>query len=486
MNNYLEHFKKICSIPHPSHHTSAIADYIVEVANSKGLDYYRDKYNNVIVYKGALNIKSMRRSSVILQSHIDMVPVFPEGVDASKTPVKLIVDNSMLRTNGTSLGADNGIGVAYMLSILEDDKMDLPPIEALFTADEEVGMIGAENLDASRLSSKYLINLDGDRENEIVVSCAGGEEVKIVAEFDSYVFAKSEGVKVSLEIFGLKGGHSGIDIDKGRANAIKSAIRILKHVSHAFDIMFISISSGALSNVIPSSCVISFLIKEEDLEGVRNLLKVRLKEMRKHFLDAEPQFNARINYVKNAKCKALQISSQYLLDQLDKMPCGPLEVDKDENVILSSNIGAVKANSNGLVFTVLVRSNDDDKRKNLIRKIDDDFNFEIKDSFEKTVVKLYSKSISSYPAWRRRETSFLRSLVMESYKSLNRKDMIIKSTHGGLECGVLGSKFNSSVDMVSIGPDIFAAHSADEHINIKSADNTYALLETVLKNWNLR
>ena len=484
--NYLDYFREICSIPHVSHHTGGISDYLVAFADSNGLESFRDDSGNVVIRKKAAGFRRNRQSPVILQAHMDMVGVCTDGRDMTREPIRPIFEGDIISADASSLGADNGIGMSYILDILADKKLKSPEIEAVFTADEEDGMEGVRNFDFSKLNASFVINLDSECEDEVCVSSAGGMNEEIRIGFNDGFYRLESGVLSEITIFGLKGGHSGNQIHKRRANAIICLVRLLRELSLRHDIRFVSISGGSARNVIPSRASASVLYCGFDFESFRKDFKETLADLRKKHLKSDPDFDAEVVWRKDSKVKSLSSMNSKLFEMLSSLPDGLMESDADGNAVTSLNFGMADFNKEEkvLTFKALVRSNIDSHRNELADKVRLVFEG---DNSLKSPVSAFSYVVNTdqeYGAWQRREKSALLDFFLKTHKRKLDKNPKVTSTHGGLECGYF-SQGIKDCDLISIGPDISDVHSVKEKAFASSCERIMGVLKAMLENWEL-
>jgi len=459
-----EYFKEICSIPHGSGDMEKIAEYCIEFALSNQLKYERDSANNVIIYKNGS--KGYENSApIILQGHLDMVcqKTSDSNIDFSKDGIESYTDGEFIKANNTSLGADNGIAVSMILAILSDNSLAHPPIEAVFTTDEEIGMIGASKLDFSLLSAKKMINIDSEEADTITVSCAGG------SDFSARIPVKREnknGVKAELTLKGLKGGHSGIEIDKGRINADILMGRVLNSIDN---ISLISLNGGDKGNAIPNRCTAEILCDNYDefrpcAEGVLNTIKREISARESDF-DYEIKLIGQGEYDTFADSKSI-ITALYCA------PCGICEMSAeiDGLVETSLNLGILKTEKDAVLMHFALRSNKQSALIALQDKLSAYFSL-----FGATVT-----TSGHYPPWEFNENSVLREQYREIYKNATGKEVKVEAIHAGLECGVFASGIKG-LDCIAIGPDLFDVHTVNERLDIASTrmifDNLLKILE---------
>lgn len=460
MNKFFEIFREISSIPRCSGNEEKIAGWIIKRAESMGYGWNIDEAGNVCV-----KVDNNSNNTVVLQNHMDMVcEKTPESShDLTKDPIKIIREGDWLKADSTSLGADNGAGIAISLLVAEDNTFEKPNLELLFTVDEERGLIGANNLGDKLLTGKYLINLDTEDEDEIIIGCAGGRDT-LVKKSVSFEDSVSENV-FRLSISGLKGGHSGLDIDKKRDNAIKILGSVLKNIHiNGFKVKIIDIEGGTAHNAIPrnASAVFETDASLNDLKAIAESTDNRCKKTFKELSNPE-------SITKTASIKESADILQFInnvhhgvFSYMDSIP------DKVET---SSNL-AVAAIRNGFVeFLVSQRGSD----KPVLNKLTK----EIEKSAENAGAEFTTGN--EYPGWKPDHNSHLLQTAKQSYISVFGKEAKVDAVHAGLECGIIGSIY-SGMEMISIGPTIHYAHSPDEKLKISSVENTISLLKEIFEN----
>lgn len=467
------YFEEITKIPRCSMHEEQIADYLCKFAKDRNLEHYRDSANNVIIVKkpspGYEDVEP-----IILQGHMDMVceKIFESKHDFSKDPIDFIVDRDLIIAKETTLGADNGVAVAMMLALLDEENLQNPRLECLFTTNEESGMTGARNLDSSPLTAKRLINLDSEEEGVATVACAGGQRSLLIYKIEREEF-KDKRDFYELSISGLKGGHSGTSIDKGYANAIVRLARALYRLNEKFDIKLISINGGVKENAIPRRASAKLAIKPEDLNEVR-LLIIRLnaeyvKELGKIDPDVRLNFEAsqeeKYHYKDELKDKVISV--------LNVIPNGVLTFSKDIPGLVesSSNLGVIREEDDELTIISTLRSS-----RGSLKEFLSDKNKILAEAFGAEY-----KVVSNYPEWQYEDHSEVRDLVADSYLKLFNKNIEFYAIHGGLECAIFKETIGS-IDMVSIGPSMSGIHAPGESLSISSTKRVYELLKEVLKN----
>lgn len=466
------YFEKICAIPHGSGNTAQMTDFIVEFAKEHSLTYISDKLGNVIVYKGGS--KGYENSKpVILQGHIDMVCEknfeFAAKHDFKKDPLKLVLTDEYVYAKGTTLGGDDGIAVAYMLAILDGDYVH-PPIECVFTVDEEEGMYGAHALDTSYLKGKTLLNLDNEEEGEILTSCAGGSGIvcRIPVRY-----CEMQGIKCNLVICGLQGGHSGTEIDKYRGNANLLMGRMLHFISKNISFDIASLNGGLQDNAIPRESKAEILVHEQDVDKlydlVRDFEEIILNEYRgieNNITIYCETFDMVTKSVLTPKTKERALFLLMTIpDGIQKM-----SMDTEHLVQTSSNAGIMRLLDDCFELIVSVRSSVTseklalrDKMQYLTETIGGQFTVE-----------------SDYPAWEYREESPLRNIVFDAFQSVYGRNPRLVGIHAGLECGIFFQKI-PDLDIVSFGPTIENIHTPKERLDIESTKRTWEFLLKILE-----
>lgn len=467
-----KHFDKICSIPHPSKHEEKIVAALVEFAKANNIEHKVDETGNVIMRKPAS--KGMENcKGVILQAHVDMVPQKNNDTkhDFEKDPILPRINGEWVCATGTTLGADNGIGAAAALAVLEDKELVHGPIEALFTIDEETGMTGAFGLKAGELKGDILLNLDSETEGELYVGCAGGVDATI--RFDFKKEAMPAGYQaLTLSVKGMKGGHSGMDIILGRGNANKTLFRVLKALEK-LDCRLGEINGGSLRNAIPREAFCTIAIPTAKLSEAKAEVK-NLESIVKNELSAvEPDVT--ISLEETCSCSFLidQDTARRVIRTVYACPNGIYRMsDSMENLVeTSSNLAIVKTEGEQVVACALLRSSVDTAKADFAEMM-------------ASVVELAGGKIEftgGYPGWKPNMHSPILETMTATYKKLFGRTPKVMAIHAGLECGLLGGVYKNW-DMISFGPTIKHPHSPDEKVNINSVKLFWDYLTETLKN----
>ena len=472
MKNYkrvFEIFDEISAIPRGSGNMKKIADFCVEFAEKNSLEYIRDASDNVVIFKnGTFSLKNEK--PIILQGHLDMVcqqtPDSTHNFEISGPQV--IVDGDFLKANNTTLGADNGIAVAMIMAILESEDIVHPPIEAVFTTDEEVGMFGAIALDCTPLKSKRMINLDSEEDDTVTVSCAGGSEFKISVPVNR---TQKTGTLVTITLKGLKGGHSGVEIDKGRVNANILAGRILNHLNINNDFEIVSINGGDKSNAITPICAIQLVTSNsekffEDVNEYFNIIKSEISAR-------EPDFSPTIDIGEIGEYDTIgRELTDKLIYFLLNAPNGIVEMSSEIKGLVqtSLNLGILKTIDNEIIANFSLRSNKVSALNFLEERL-------------KTYVKCIGgncETFGHYPPWEFKNNSQLQNSYIECYKNFYNNEPKVEAIHAGLECGVFCSKIDK-LDCIAIGPSMFEVHTVNEKLSISSTENFFKLLLNLLE-----
>lgn len=462
------YFEEITKIPHGSGNMNGIATFCENFAKEHNLKYFRDEANNVVIYKDGT--KGFEESSpVILQGHIDMVSqkTADSTIDFLKDPLELYIDGDFLKAKNTTLGADDGIGAALILSVLESDDIAHPPIEAVFTTDEEIGMLGAAKLDMSKLSGKKLINIDIFSEGNACVSCAGGADIKMHI---NYIKTNVVGKKITLIIDGLKGGHSGGKINDGRINANILAGRILACAKKISDFNIVSINGGDKGNAITPRCTVELVISdaEEFVPRMENVFETIKNELS----DREENLELSLKLEDESNFEVIDKESRdKLINMLLTIPNGVIFMSKkiDGLVETSSNLGILATRDGDILLHSTIRSNKRSALEWLQERM-----FMIAE-YNNCVVE----ASGHYPPWELVENSSMQKIFAETCMEKYGKEANIFATHAGLECGIFTGKIEG-LDAVAIGPNAYDVHTVFERLSISSTNRFYEFLKTIL------
>ncbi|HDL8275408.1 TPA: beta-Ala-His dipeptidase [Yersinia enterocolitica] len=465
-------FAKICSIPHPSYHEEALAQHIMTWAKEKGLHAERDKVGNILLRKPAT--KGMEnRKPVALQAHLDMVPQKNNDTvhDFTKDPIQPYIDGEWVKARGTTLGADNGIGMASALAVLSDDSVEHGPLEVLLTMTEEAGMDGAFGLQPNWLQADILINTDSEQEGEIYMGCAGGIDfITTLALNREAIPAGYQTLKLTIK--GLKGGHSGADIHLGLGNANKLLARFLFDHAKELDLRVLDLNGGTLRNAIPREGSVTLAIAADKVDQLKSLSQEYLATLQNELAAVEKNLTVLLEPVATDAKALTKDTQQRLIALLNATPNGVIRMsDAVKGVVETSlNVGVVTMNENEAEIICLIRSLIDSGKDYVVGML--------------TAIGQLAGAKTSpkggYPGWQPDPSSPVMALVRETYQKLFNKTPNIMVIHAGLECGLFKKPY-PDMDMVSIGPTMTGPHSPDEQVHIESVGQYWQLLTALLK-----
>ncbi|WP_461537435.1 aminoacyl-histidine dipeptidase [Spongorhabdus nitratireducens] len=464
-----KHFAAICEIPHPSRHEEAIRQYVVDFAEQRGLEYEIDETGNIVVRKPAT--PGMEdRPGVVLQGHLDMVPQADENVehDFLKDPIRPQIKGEWLTATGTTLGADNGIGMAAGLAVLEADDLVHGPVEVLLTVNEEAGMVGAQGLQGGWLKGDILMNLDTEAEGELYVGCAGGIFIRGEASFETEAVPAGY-ITRTVKLSGLKGGHSGCDIHLYRGNAIRLLTRTLKSLE-GFNLRVASLRGGSVANAIPRLATAVVAFPEAQLEAVEAHIDQYFTVLSNEYSVADEGLKLELLEGETAEVMAMAEQRRWL-DTLHAFPNGVLRMsDSVEGVVETSvNLGVAKIMDKSVTIETTPRSLIDSACEDVRRTVHGLLNLAGAEVSER----------DGYPGWKPSVESPIRDVMQGVHKELFGKEADIKVIHAGLECGLLGSKY-PQWDMISCGPTIQFPHSPSEQVHIESVSRFWDLVKGTL------
>lgn len=466
------YFEEITKIPHGSGNEKAISDWLVNFAKEHNLEVIQDKANNIIIKKpGTKGYENT--PTVILQGHMDMVCEKNKDTvhDFEKDPLKLRIEGDYIYATGTTLGADNGIAMAYALAILASKDIPHPPLEVLLTVEEETGMGGAMALDGSLLNGRILINMDSEEEGKLLVSCAGGVRTRHVLNID-WINAPQNLSPYVISIRGLKGGHSGMEIDKGRGNSNKIMGRILNDLLNNVEFELAEINGGSKMNAIPRECDAVILIDEKDIEKLEAKIKEWDAILKNELSASDPSISVSLN---NYSAKVEKVFSKETKEKaiaaLMLIPNGikTMSMHIEGLVESSTNLGVVATEGNTVRFESAVRSSVKSLKYAILEEA-------------KTVAKVLGIELiadSDYPEWQYNPNSKIREIMIDVYKEMFGKEPEIYAIHAGVECGLLGEKLGGA-DMISFGPNLYDVHTPEEHMSISSVQRMWKYLLNVL------
>lgn len=463
------YFKDLTEIPRGSGNMKKVGDYCMKFAEKHSLKAVRDEADNVIIYKPASK-GCESAEPIILQGHLDIVCQKDEGrdIDFEKDGLEIYTDGGYIRAKGTTLGADNGIAVAMILSILENDEISHPPIEAVFTTDEEVGMLGAMALSVDKLNGRRMINIDSEDSEVVTVSCAGGSDFKMHIPLCRKAV---KGTCLTLSIKGLKGGHSGVEINSGRVNANILMGRILGHLRTQFEFDIIGIDGGDKGNAIPLQSTARIVLDE--LAGAAEVLNKYAAVIKDEIASREEGFALEVT---DEGLGEYEVISTPQADSIVKLlllaPNGVMEMSREiEGLVETSlNLGIVKTDKERLLMHFTLRSN----KKSALLYLEEKLT-----AFSSAVDCKVEKS-GHYPPWEFNSSSKLQEVYKEKYKEKFGREPRVEAIHAGLECGVFASQIDG-FDCISIGPEMHDIHTTKERLGIESTKEIYGIILEVLK-----
>ncbi|WP_114785206.1 aminoacyl-histidine dipeptidase [Vibrio tetraodonis] len=467
-------FDKICSIPHPSKHEEALAQYIVNWAKEQNLDVRRDPVGNVFIKKTATSGMEHKKG-VVLQAHIDMVPQKNEDTDHdfAKDPIQPYIDGEWVTAKGTTLGADNGMGMASCLAVLASNDIKHGPLEVLLTIDEEAGMTGAFGLEAGWLEGEILLNTDSEQEGEVYMGCAGGVDGEI--SFDIQREAIPSGYTThQLTLKGLKGGHSGCDIHTGRGNANKLIARFLAGHAQELDLRIVEFRGGTLRNAIPREAFVTVAIPADNESKLSDLFDAYTNQIQQELGKTETSIISLNQNVESSQEVIAIVDQQRFIAALNACPNGVIRMSDDIKGVVetSLNVGVISTQEKTIKILCLVRSLIDSGRSQV-------------ESMLSSIAELANANIEfsgAYPGWKPDPDSEIMSIFREMYQGIYGHKPNIMVIHAGLECGLFKKPY-PNMDMVSFGPTIKFPHSPDEKVKIDTValywEQMVALLEAI-------
>ena len=468
----LHYFTEISQIPRGSGEEKAISDYLVSFAANRGLEVFQDAYNNVLIKKEA-SPGYEDAPIVILQGHMDMVWEKNKDVehDFLTQGIKLRIVDGHIYAENTTLGADNGIAVAMALALLDSKNISHPRIEAVFTVEEETGLTGATNFDGSKLSGRYLINLDSEDDAEIMVSCAGG--IRIHHEVDlQYMSAPKNSLFYNISITGLKGGHSGMDINLNRANANKLLARILYDIKRAKKMHLVDIWGGSKDNAIPREAEATIVVCDSVQEIFESAMKRFQELFGEEYATSDPNISINVSLIDNCERCLTKETTEKIINLLMILPNGVQTMSADMKDLVESSINTAVLAIKGDILDVTssARSSVNSKKDTIV---------EICQCIA-DALKIEMNTNSAYPGWALDNDSKLRDQAIDSYFKLFGTEPKIVATHAGVECGIFKEKI-SDLDMISIGPNMYDVHTPNEHVSIASIEKSWQWLLEILR-----
>ena len=469
--NVFRYFEEICNIPHGSGNVGQISDYLVKFAKDRNLYYEQDEVKNVIIIKEATKGYE-DQPAVILQGHMDMVAVKKPDcdIDMKTEGLRLAVDGDNVYAEGTSLGGDDGIAVAYALALLDSDSINHPRLEVIITVDEEVGMDGARAIDLSSLTANRMLNLDSEEEGIFTVSCAGGARVN---GFLPVKAVNVQGIAYRVSVEGLQGGHSGAEIHKERGNSNCLMGRILNRVMQEINIGIAKLEGGLADNAIPRQTEAVVIVEQKDSARFIELVENEMTGIKKELAAKDPEAKVQITEQESGSFLGAAGEDAYrCVSCLAALPNGvqAMSADMPGLVETSLNLGMMEMKEDGLYLGFSVRSCIESAKFALIRKVE-------------AIIRMAGGSntvTGEYPGWQYRVESPLREKMITLYRKMYGQDPKVEAIHAGLECGLLGSKI-ADLDCVSFGPAMRNIHTTEETLSISSAARVWEYLVKLLE-----
>lgn len=468
-----KHFYSLTQTPRPSKHEDAIQDFMMKFGQDLGLETIKDEVGNIIIKKPATPGMEDRKG-VILQGHLDMVPQKnSDKVHDFKTdPIETYIDGEWLTANGTTLGADNGMGVAATMAVLESKELVHGPIEGLFTADEETGMTGAFGLQNDVLDGDILLNLDSEDEGELYIGCAGGIDGTATFEYKEAHIPENT-VAYKLIVKGLKGGHSGMDIPLGRGNSNKIMFRFLKQAARDYSVRISKIIGGSLRNAIPREAFVTLVVPAANVSDFENAVEFFEGTVQSELSSVEPDFTFTCKETALPDSVIDEKTQKNLINAVYACPNGVIRMSNDMEGLVetSTNLAIVKSGNFKIEVQSLLRSSVESAKKDLAEMMESVF----------TLAGAEVSFDGAYPGWKPNPNSEILETMKKVYKDKYGRVPEIKAIHAGLECGLLGAVY-PKWDMISFGPTIRNPHSPDEKVNIATVAKFWDYLVETLKN----
>ncbi|MDR1779510.1 MAG: aminoacyl-histidine dipeptidase [Tannerella sp.] len=466
------YFYELTQVPRPTHSMGRITQYMIDFGHRIGLETLSDKVGNVLIRKPATP-GFERRKTVVLQAHLDMVPQNNVPHDFENDPIDAYIDGEWVKARQTTLGADNGIGVALIMAVLADKSLKHGALEALFTTDEEDGMVGAFGLKPDFLKGRILLNCDSEEEGELFVGCAGGTDMNISFSYKESAPSIDGDVAVKISISGLKGGHSGIDINLGRANANKLICRFLKEAVQELGVRLAHIDGGTLRNAIPREAVAVVTLPPDNVEALWELVADYQDIFTKEFSGIETGIVFKAEMAEMPQSLIPEEVQDDLINAVEGCPNGVISLLNDfaDTVETSSNLATIKAGQNEIEIKILARSSSDSRKDWICSSLESVF----------SLAGAKVEQGSGYGGWQPDINSPILNTMRSTYRTLYGKTPSIKVIHAGLECGIIQQAY-PDMDMISFGPDLKHPHSPDEAVKIESVGKVWKFLTATLEN----
>ena len=468
-----KHFESLNAIPRPSKKEERVIQFMIDFGEGLGLKTLKDKAGNVIIKKPATS-GFENKKAVVLQSHLDMVHQKNENTDFdfNTQGINMYVDDDWVKAKGTTLGADNGLGVAAIMSVLASKDIEHPAIEALFTIDEETGMTGAKNLDPNILDGEILLNLDTEEDDEIGIGCAGGVDITATRFYIEESIPENT-TSFQVIIKGLQGGHSGMDIIKGLANANKILNRILFNAHQKFNMRLSSFVGGGLRNAIPRESKAKFVVSNDDVEAFQKSHQDLVNSIYTEFESLESNMEISLEETEKPKSVLSSDVQDMIIKSIYVAHNGVYRMSPDIEGLVetSNNVAKVHIEKGKIEINCLTRSSVESGKWDLAHNLESAFD----------LAGCHVKFSGDYPGWTPNPKSEILNVVDQLYQKQFGNKANVAACHAGLECGILGSHY-PEMDMVSFGPTIRGAHSPDERASISSTQKFWSFLKDILKN----
>jgi dipeptidase D len=466
-----QHFYELSQIPRPSKREEKAVEFVREYARKNNFKFDEDKVGNIVIHVPATKGKE-KSPTTVLQGHVDMVCEMNKGTkhDFDKDPIKLLNTGEWITADGTTLGADNGIGVAAAMAVALDKSAVHGPLELLCTIDEETGMTGVNELQPKFIKGKTLLNMDSEEDGAFYVGCSGGQDTAGTYMLE-FARAKKDAQPYEVLVTGLKGGHSGLDIQQQRANAIKLLAQLLNRIDVPYQIA--ELSGGSLRNAIPREAEAVLLLNPKDVRKLKKTVSEFISDSLNEFKTVDGGLTVKVKKLSKKYSKVLKNDlTQKLISTLLALPHGVMAMSPDipDLVETSTNLATLKMDDKKIVVGTSQRSSIESAKNNIANMVE-------------SVLKLGGAKVTvgdGYPGWQPNMDSNLLKVSKRVYKKLFKHEPEIKAIHAGLETGLLGAKY-PGIDMISFGPTIQGAHSPDEKVNIKDVEKFYTLLKSILK-----
>ncbi len=470
--NVWKHFYSLTRIPRPSGHVEEVREFLVDFGKNIGLESFVDSIGNVIIRKPATPGMENRKG-IILQGHMDMVPQKNNDKvhDFTKDPIETVVDGEWLKANGTTLGADNGLGVAAAMAVLEDKTLKHGPLEVLITTDEETGMVGAFGLQADTLQGEILLNLDSEDEGELYIGCAGGVDITATMQYKEEE-VDQEDVAVRIDLGGLRGGHSGMEINQGRANANKLMVRVVREAILSFEGRLSSWDGGNMRNAIPREAHTVLTFPKENIDDFMGFIEVCEETFKEEFGLIETQLKLSASTIDKPQFIVPEEIQDNLVSSIYAAHDGVLRMipSVPDTVETSSNLAIVKIGKGEVSVQILARSSSDSMKEFLATNLLSCF----------SMAGMKVELSGSYSGWQPNVESPILNAMMDVYKEEFGVKPEIKVIHAGLECGIIGAVM-PHLDMISFGPTLRSPHSPDERAHIPTVEKFYKFLVAALE-----